>query len=109
MSRDPHEADSDSHPPIPMAELHDATLVSVRIDWESGVTHASFRTIKGTATVCFCDTVEVFVPRKSEWGQSVSVLEYRSPSTNEHIFSMQSGDEIRIVATLQSIVDRALE
>jgi hypothetical protein len=83
---------------LDLPELHDATLVAIRFDWEQGVAALTLRTSRrGEATLHMTDCTELVVPRHEEWGRSVSVLaaNYVDDDPNAGlVIEMQSGDRI---------------
>ncbi len=92
--------------PTTWEDLHDATLLSVDLSWETGV--LSIRVRRGTAGVEAClitgrETTSVTCLRQHPWGASASINEVRGPigdGQNKRIqIEMQSGDVIVAIAS----------
>jgi hypothetical protein len=88
-----------------MQDLHDATPVSVRLDWATGTVVLELRTDAsdaGRMHLIAADTTELLCPRQLPWGPSVSINEVRGPvahgNTMRVEIEMQSGDVLRIEA-----------
>jgi hypothetical protein len=86
-------------------KLHDATLVSVRLDWETGTAVLALRTGLPEApdvTVTAEGTAHLRCPRRLPWGESVSINEVRGPVAHENgsrlEIEMQSGDVLEVEA-----------
>jgi hypothetical protein len=61
--------------------MHDWTLLSILFEWKAGRVTLEFRTDRATpAKVVAHEVSELEVPRRHEWGPSVSVNEVRWPS-----------------------------
>lgn len=84
--------------------LHDASLLSIELDWAAGV--ASLRLRRGPGplgVLCLqCEGVKMLeVPRSHPWGPSVAVNEVTwlpaSRGGGELQIEVQSGDVIRVV------------
>jgi hypothetical protein len=54
--------------------LHDATLLEVRLNWESGECIAFLKGSRGAFQVTWSDVTDVHLPRRLDWGPAVSVL-----------------------------------
>lgn len=84
--------------------MHDWSLISIVFDWVSGTANLSFRYGEGHNTVLSATNVaELLIPKREEWGTSVSVNEVQGPhllaNGNYHLsIEMQSGDVIQIEA-----------
>lgn len=81
--------------------LHDATLVSVRLDWASGACWLEFAGSPdhpGPFHLRFEHVEELAVPKQEPWGRSVSVLEFREVQQGRYEIVMQSGDTLVVVA-----------
>jgi hypothetical protein len=83
--------------------MHDWTLLSLRIDWESGEVSIVVRGPKAEHEVRVSGALEIHVPRALPWGPSASINTVAGPTVIERGLSsldieMQSGDTIRIVA-----------
>lgn len=86
-------------------KLHDATLVSVQLDWATGTTVLALRTglpEAPTIAVTAEGTTQLRCPRKWPWGESVSISEIRGPTAHENgsrlEIEMQSGDVLEVEA-----------
>lgn len=80
--------------------LHDATLVSIELDWTEGRARLHFAGSpyghRGPFSICWRLVSEFQATRNEPWGPSVSVLEVQEPEPGLWLVVMQSGDEIRI-------------
>jgi hypothetical protein len=87
----------------PMTEhpsLHDATLVSLRVNWADGTCIAEVE--HGTLGRCVLTLSAMSyltLPRKQSWGRSISINSFSMPSSGQYEIEMQSGDLIRIEAS----------
>ena len=86
-------------------KLHDATLVSVQLDWATGTAVLALRTGLPEAPIVAVigeGTTHLRCPRKLPWGESVSISEVRGPVAHEHgarlEIEMQSGDVLEVEA-----------
>lgn len=85
---------------IENVDLHDATLIGMHISWEDGtcaadIEHGSF----GRCVLTFSSVSHLTLPRKQDWGRSVSINSFSVPHSGQYEIEMQSGDLIRIEAT----------
>jgi len=81
-------------------DLHDATLMALRISWEDGTCVADIEHgTLGSCVLTFSAVSYLTVPRKQSWGRSVSINSFTMPSRGQYEIEMQSGDVIRIEAT----------
>jgi hypothetical protein len=84
--------------------MHDWSLISIVFEWPSGILNLSFRYGEGhNALLSAINVVELLVPKREEWGPSVSVNEVTGPfmlANGNHrlLIEMQSGDIIQIEA-----------
>jgi hypothetical protein len=78
--------------------LHDATLKSVEVLWREAQCRLSLRLSSGDHLLTFSGVTLVTVPRKNEWGRSVSINSAQGLNGVASI-EMQSGDIIEIAAT----------
>lgn len=84
--------------------MHDWTLKSIEVLWESGAVRLNLSSSPGvTKCITARDLVELAVPRRQEWGPSQSIMSsigpLQSPDNNQQLrILMQSGDSISIVA-----------
>jgi hypothetical protein len=79
--------------------FHDATLVAVHVNWADGtctveVDHWTF----GICVLTFSAMSHLTLPRKQDWGRSVSINSFSMPSSGQYEIEMQSGDLIKIEA-----------
>ena len=80
--------------------LHDATLVAVRVNWADGtciveVDHGKL----GICLLTFAAMSQLTLPRKQSWGRSVSINSFSMPTSGQYEIEMQSGDLIMIEAS----------
>ena len=81
-------------------KLHDATLVSIHLNWAERTCELSFGGapgIPGPFALQFDEVTELRAPAAMPWGPSVSVLE-ASFSGGVANFAMQSGDIVTLVS-----------
>jgi hypothetical protein len=80
-------------------DLHDATLIAIRVNWEDGtcIANVEHGTL-GSCVLTFSALSHVTLPRKQSWGRSVSINSFSVPSSGHYEIEMQSGDLIRIEA-----------
>jgi hypothetical protein len=84
--------------------MHDWTLVSIQTEWKEGRVALSFRNSKSETVSVIADGIaELVIPRRNEWGPSVSVNSVIGPTDHQGglqrlSIEMQSGDVIQIVA-----------
>jgi hypothetical protein len=87
-----------------MEEMHDWTLLSISFDWKAARVTVLLRTPGPVMrTLTANDVVDVKIPKRQEWGPSVSVnatSEVASAaSAKTHLkIEMQTGDVIEIIA-----------
>jgi hypothetical protein len=85
-----------------LTSLHDATLVSITLNWANGSCVAQFAGSpsgpRGPFQVCWTNVTELRIPRTQEWGPSVSVLSASEPSSGNFELQLQSGDLITLCA-----------
>jgi hypothetical protein len=85
-------------------QMHDWTLVAIDIDWSTGRMQLDLHPRPGErAHVIARDFRRIEVPRRQEWGASVSILSHDGPHEYETdlrrlAILMQSGDSIEIIA-----------
>lgn len=81
-------------------DLHDATLIAVRFNWEDGtcVAHLAHGTL-GSCVLTFSAVSHLTLPRKQSWGPSISINSLSVPGSGQYEIEMQSGDLIKIEAT----------
>ncbi len=83
--------------------MHDWTLVSVSVDWKAGAVVLALDGPLKASTLVARGVRDFHMPRRFEWGPSVSVNETNGPSAVADglyrlAIEMQSGDIIEIVA-----------
>jgi hypothetical protein len=94
-----------------IAEMHDAVLLSVGLDWEKGVGRISVRTARGSGSLVVEGVRSLVCPRQFPWGRSVSVNEVairKSPAPEEGLeltVEMQSGDVLLMVGSSIAVQD----
>jgi hypothetical protein len=85
-------------------QMHDWTMVAINVDWSAGCIRLDLRPRHGEcAQVIVRDFRRIEVPRRQEWGASVSIMSHVGPheyDTDLRRISilMQSGDSIEIIA-----------
>ena len=80
--------------------LHDATLLAVRVSWEDGTCIADLRHgVLGDCVLTFSKISQLTMPRKHDWGPSVSINSFSQTGSGQYEIEMQSGDLIEIKAT----------
>jgi len=83
-------------------QMHDWTLIAVRVDWGSGCVQLDMRSKPGElGRVVARDFRKVEVPRRQEWGESGSVMSHVGPEQYDADLRrlsilMQSGDSREI-------------
>jgi hypothetical protein len=83
--------------------LHDDTLLEVRFNWGSGECIVFLKGSRGPFQVAWSGVKEVHLPRRLDWGPSVSVLSATQLDDGETwVLVMQSGDAITIRGKLSS-------
>lgn len=86
--------------------LHDATLVSLSLNWASGEARLELRAGLSSAARLLIEadgTALLQCPRRCPWGESVSINEVRGPINAPHAgmhleIEMQSGDVLTLEA-----------
>ena len=84
--------------------MHDWTLVSLTFDWQGASATLSLRNPSSeTVSLVAENVVNLLMPKRDEWGRSVSVNEVAGPTlqsdgTQTLRIEMQSGDVIEITA-----------
>ncbi len=88
-------------PSAPPDRMHDATLISIQFDWESGTCVASFRgapnMVAGPFRLRWSTVSDLHVPRTLGWGPSISVLSAVENPKGRYTLNLQSGDVITIL------------
>ena len=81
-------------------DLHDATLISARFDWDAGSLELSFAGSpygpRSPFTLTWSNVVEFRTTRNEPWGPSSSILEMNESGSDTWIVRLQSGDEMII-------------
>lgn len=91
--------------------MHDWTLLTLMVDWVRGMVTITFRNSQSQEVFLIGEGLSDFrVPKREEWGGSVSVNEVVGPKKLENgnlYFSieMQSGDKIEMEAMSISLPD----
>ena len=84
--------------PIGAPDLHDATLVDIKVDWEDGTCLLNLRMQEHpSCALLFTGFSNIAVPRELNWGMSSSVLAVKQTNYLYEV-EMQSGDTIRVEA-----------
>ncbi len=79
--------------------LHDATLDSLNLDWETGEVVMHVRLVGGIAAeLLFHSIKSVLVPRHQPWGRSASINAAKTVAEGMYELEMQSGDLLRLEA-----------
>ena len=84
--------------------MHDWTLLNIQLDWEEGKLEIRLLDNSSKEQIISAEGVmNVNIPRHFEWGKSVSVNEIRALTQHDGKFNliiqMQSGDEIKLLAS----------
>jgi hypothetical protein len=96
----------ESPPASSPPSLHDASLLSVRLDWITGEVVLHFRVSAADALVVVTEAVELVIPRREDWGRSASALTTRFVDDNPDsglIVEMQSGDVLVVRGKVCSV------
>jgi hypothetical protein len=95
-------------PSRPLIDLHDATLVSIHLDWASGIASMVLRASPGVELhLTVSDCTELVVPRHGVCGRSVSVLSASfidGEAEGGVVVEMQSGDRLVVRGRVQAPV-----
>lgn len=89
--------------------MHDWTLLTLTIDWMKGEAMITFKNCQSQEVFLIAEGLSDFrVPKREEWGKSVSVNEVEGPKALQNgkfYFSieMQSGDKIELEARTISL------
>ena len=87
------------------AGLHDATLLSVALDWENAEVKVQVLLLAGVpATLGFHQVTAAVLPREQPWGPSNSINEAKQLSVGEYVVEMQSGDALHFKAASWSLI-----
>lgn len=84
--------------------MHDWTFVTLMVEWLKGVVTFTFKDSSSTEVFFIAEgLVDLKVPKREEWGESVSVNEVEGPLVLENgnsylAIEIQSGDKIEIEA-----------
>ena len=79
--------------------LHDATLLSVTLDWEKAEVKLQVLLLGGIfATLAFHKITAAVLPRDQPWGPSNSINEAKELSVGKYVVEMQSGDTLQFNA-----------
>ena len=86
-----------------MTNMHDWTLVSVFVDWLNNTVNMTFKNVIKEEQIIVNGFTELRIPKRGEWGASVSVNDVTGPTLlkNGNYFlslEIQSGDQIEIEA-----------
>jgi hypothetical protein len=98
-----------SSPVVP--NLHDATLIDIRFEWELGECVLRFAGSpfgpRGPFQLRWSEVSDFRLSRRLEWGPSVSVMGMVKSGTNAWVVEMQTGDKIEITGTLAPLIASA--
>lgn len=92
--------------------MHDWTLVILMIDWPKGMVTITFKNTCSDEVFLVAEgLVDFKIPKREDWGESVSVNVVEGPSILENgntylAIEMQSGDKIELEASSISLPDR---
>ena len=85
--------------------MHDWTFISIFVDWGGSLAILTFKNTQSKEVELRVNgLISLYIPRKNEWGESVSVNEVIGPYKNdsksclEIEIEIQSGDKIKIEA-----------
>lgn len=78
--------------------LHDATLVSVHLEWKEARCTLEVVTHDGPCKLVFVDVSSVSIPKTQPWGPSSSINCQRVTDDDSFEIEIQSGDMISIRA-----------
>lgn len=84
--------------------MHDWTLLSAKFEWaEARVTLYFLNSISERVSIIAEETTSLVMPKKDEWGRSVSVNIVTGPNLQEDgafllVVEMQCGDAIEVIA-----------
>ncbi len=86
------------------AGLHDATLLSVTLDWKKAEVKLLVLLLGGVpATLAFHEVAVTVLPREQPWGPSNSVNGAKEVSAGAYEIEMQSGDIFHFKAASWSL------
>jgi hypothetical protein len=77
--------------------LHDATLLTITVDWAEGTASVRLHPYSGMVTIEASGLSHLDIPRRHPWGPSVSVNEVTLVDRTLRV-EMQSGDTLVIEA-----------
>ena len=90
------------------AGLHDATLLSVALDWEKAEVKLYVLLMGGIpATLTFQQATSAVLPREQPWGPSKSINGAKEISVGTYEVEMQSGDLLQVKAASWSLSIKA--
>ncbi|PKM44045.1 MAG: hypothetical protein CVV05_13150 [Gammaproteobacteria bacterium HGW-Gammaproteobacteria-1] len=84
--------------------MHDWTLLALVVDWVKGMVTITFRNSQSQEVFLMAEGLsDLRVPKREEWGGSVSVNEVEGPKQlqngNTYVsIEMQSGDKVELEA-----------
>lgn len=91
--------------------MHDWTFVALMVDWLKGVVTFTFKNSSSTEVFLVAEGLaDLKVPKREDWGESVSVNEVEGPIVLENgnsylAIEIQSGDKIELEARSISLPD----
>lgn len=83
--------------------FHDATVVTIELQWETGELTIRVRTADGPYTIVATGVRNFICPRAHPWGPSKSIMEIDEPVDGVLTIRMQSGDDLVIEAANFSV------
>lgn len=84
--------------------MHDWTFVTLMVEWAEGLVTFTFRNSSGTEVFLIAEgLVNLKIPKREAWGQSISINEVEGPILLENgnsylVIEIQSGDKIELEA-----------
>lgn len=89
-------------------ELHDASLLSIEVDWPAKTATLELRARENFVTVEVLGITSLMAPRDEPWGPSEQVnglvwVRSDRPPTSVLEFEMQSGDIVRVAGASVSV------
>ena len=79
-------------------DFHDATLLTIMIEWAEGRVTVQLQTSEGICALYFSGVRSIAIPRRQEWGPSSSILKFKESAPGVWNLAVQSGDTLEIEA-----------
>jgi hypothetical protein len=87
-------------------DLDDATLIALRVSRADGTCVVDIeRGMRVRCVLTFSAVSELSLPRKQNWGRSVSINSFSRPSKGHYEIEMQSVDLIKIEASAMTLTE----